>query len=464
VKGVALALLLFCALAPAASAQNADVQVNLNGEPLQLVSAEAINLKRDVAGNDANMEAVRSGVSQGYEDYPGTKIRTILELAGLSVDNVHQVSLPFIGRVHDPVVLDGNEIGMGIEHATRSGGTGWPNINTNYGSGFALFFRPTRGPGDSNGDDLFSSDQTHTITINVSTVNPTVRHVQIGMLPEHPKPGENVTFTASVTNPDSADFDYSWDFNDGGDREVTSEPTHSFGTGSWTVTVTANDQSGGSKSISFDVPPASQPTPTATASATPTGTPSGGEGPGGSGTGGPAPTGGGVGNEQDRTSGPRKSRGTTEKRRPGPKSTATPTPAAAATATATASATAKAAEGAGGTGGSGAAPAVAPRAESTATPTGSLDAPDPQATPEAATPPARVPNGVPVEGILLAGSGSVADIIAAARSAEATEQERSQARAGGGGSRTPAGWIGGGGLFFVLLAAGAAREGVFRLR
>ena len=327
----------------------------------------------------------------------------------------------------------------------------YSNIFTGYGN-VVRFFRPMRSASDFNGDDRITTIQTgQNLSLNVVTTGKTIRDLSPTVSPEQPAEDDSVDFNVSVDNPGGTRFTYSWTFGDGSPAVGEQNPSHPFKAGSYQPTVYAFGDDGSAgvavlpdlvvKQKSAATP---TPTPTATPSATATGMPSGGEGPSASGTGGEAPTGGGAGDKRDRTSGPRKSQGRDDDSRKGK-----------AMATATAAATATSAPATGGDDGGGGTPG----AEATGTPAAASDA---QATPRAAPARPSTAQGERVEGILLADSGTVADILAAARSAEAPEQVRSQARAGGGGSESVAEWVGGGALLFALLAAGAAREGVFR--
>ena len=424
-------------------------------------------LARNTSDADAYMTARASDGSESRTFYRGTMLATVLEDAGIPEEYLNRVEIPRIGGGVSQVSK--TEIIQGFfADPYASGSPRFANIDA-FAGDQVRFFRPMRTPSDTNAEDLYTTEGlTASLPLYVYTTNETVRHPEANVVTKNPTAQNPVDFHVEVGSAEGQPYAFSWNFGDGTAFASGPDPSHTFATGgSYRVVVNAYgaDNSAGVAVLpDVVVTDKAGATPTATPTATATSTPNGGAGPGGAGTGGAAPTGGGVGDKDAVANGPRKSKGKNDKKSVGKKTgSATATPTSTVTATATATVTATPAGGSSGTGSASASATPGGAPQSSATATGSVDAPDPTATPQAAKPPAAL-TGEHVEGILLANAGSIEDVIAAARSAEAKATERSQARAGGGGSGSLAGWFGGGGLLFVLLAAGAAREGIFRLR
>jgi hypothetical protein len=94
----------------------------------------------------------------------------------------------------------------------------------------------------------------YTTSIAVTNVAPTP---SIG-LPPSVAPGTAATFTASATDPSTADtkagFSYSWNFGDGSAAVAGASPSHSYAkAGTYTVNLTATDKDGGQGSASASV-------------------------------------------------------------------------------------------------------------------------------------------------------------------------------------------------------------------
>jgi PKD repeat protein len=94
--------------------------------------------------------------------------------------------------------------------------------------------------------DSAGASKDYTASIAVTNVAPTP---SIG-LPSSAVAGSAATFTASATDPSTADknagFTYSWDFGDGTAAVAGASPSHSYAAaGTYTVTLTATDKDGG---------------------------------------------------------------------------------------------------------------------------------------------------------------------------------------------------------------------------
>ncbi|HEY6887466.1 MAG TPA: PKD domain-containing protein, partial [Solirubrobacter sp.] len=467
-----------CALAPAASAQD-GVNVTIDGQ-VTFYDAGTI-------GGWSNIGVVPYTISPDFrQDFTGVSVGAFLEDIGQPVAHVKQID---VERTSYPgsITIANDRITGGYDNGNEHREA---LFVTTYGQGMQ-FLRPLGGADDNNGHDwVTASAANHKFLPLEVTVERYPGFRDLELLPTvsnpNPKKGDTVQFGVSVRNdPGTVDWRYRWNFDDDGTSSTERSPAHTYNApGTWQPTVTVTDPTdGSSKTFVFTNPSiivigpttTATPTPTAhaTASATPDANRSGGDGGPGAGDGAPT-SGGGDGNQRDAATGAKRSKSKSSRATNGAKrgvatatATATATAGATATATATAIATASATapphgSGTGNAGGqakTGEANSGKNTTDESSAPTHGATAAPETAAPGNAAPAAR---GEHVDGILLASAGSIADAIAAARSALPTKQDRSQARRGGGDSAPIAGWVGGGAGLFGLLLLGALREGGFR--
>ncbi len=465
---LSVSIVALSALAPVASADSDVLLVVGDASPIRIDGARIIN-EGDVGSGAATFTMRNQDGSPGRATEPGASITALLGFVGMSplslVDSADAVRVSFgSSKPGYYVSLSKSEVIDGFPDDPL-GGRRDAVVSLSYDSDAIHFLRPIRNDTDVNATDHFNLPRHEDLTIRIATTGPPL-HVDASASPLKIEPGASVQFHAQIQEHEpGVTYRYTWDFDDGSPQVTDPNPQHTYSgdrTAQPKVTVIGvQDGSSGTGSvgtIQVGQPSTGTPTPTATATASATAAPdtTGGGGGGVPGAGGGGRSGGGEGGKKDRATGPSRSKGKDNTRKRGSKqgsATATPAPTPAGTAAATATA----------------APTVSAKATATATPTPASNdpaanpgSPDQSEEPPLAneTPTTSPPGGEHVAGILLASSGSLADVIDAAKSAEKQqEQDRSQARHGGGGNATVAGWVGGGSGLVALLALGAVLEG-----
>jgi hypothetical protein len=471
VKALLASAVLLPVLAPVASAEPGLV-VRVNGGDPTTFPRSLFEPHNDV--HDAQFKVSVPGQDPETRVVTGFSVREFLLVIGQSPDHVQQV-----------VVDKGGDSGsVTIERPEILNGINGPDgqLDATFGTGFSSnsiqFIRPRRFEGDPNGPDAFGSTIGGTLDVAVAS-DGVRRDLDAGADQYTLATGQPASLHVRVLNPPGGvTWTFTWTLEPGKSIQTTAESLpYGYKDGTYLPQVTMQGSDGSWGTYTFTrairVGTSSEPTPTPTASSTasPTATPDqteqGGTGGPGAGGGVPAP-GGGEGNKRDAATGPKRNTSKSSRASDGSKrgeATPTATPTADAAATATATASANAAPHGSGTGNAGG-QAKTGDANSGTSKTTESSAPTPGATaaPEtgAGEKGTSAPQGVQVDGILLASAGSIADVIEAARSALPTKQDRSQARRGGGDSAPIGGWVGGGAGLLGLLLLGAVREGGFR--
>ncbi|WP_028067462.1 PKD domain-containing protein [Solirubrobacter soli] len=464
-RALVIAVLVTAALAPVASAAD-GVSVRFDSDPGRLfIDMGRLEQNNDVVSPNANFTLRRFGTNQDPRTVEGVSVFQFMKLIGMPPDQVKELRVANDSGTGD-VVIDEDHIS-----AFYTGDPQGPRratFGTESGQGME-FIRPMASPTDENGLDYVRSRVATVrdpLDVSVETKGKNIRTVGLDVSDPKPPKDTEVVFTASVPQDlGGIAWTYNWDFGDGHTATTVGGPSvpHAYADNGFyqpSVTVIGDDGSTGVRvyedGVQVGTPapatptPTPSPTPVASATPTPSATPTG-RGRRGGGAGGNGKSGGGEGDKNDRSSGPSRSKGTGERRSEGgkqgdPSATATATPGASGSGS-----------GSGDDGGDGSA---APAA--TAAPTGTAAATATPAPTVAA--PSTGAKGEHVEGILLASSGTVADVIAAAQSSQPLAQERSRARRGGGAEASVAGWIGGTAGLICLLLLGAVREGGVRRR
>lgn len=363
-------------------------------------------------------------------DLSGTSAKRLVELTGVGLPALIDMSVTFDGFTRPPVVLDPGVITGGFSGDPRGPSIHYAVFDPRSVDGI-LFFRPLSSPSDARTDRLDAFGQDLQVTLR------TKGHLlHVTLVPDRSKieHGQRVTFTTLVTPATTGTVSYAWDF-EGADDPVTNHlasDSHVYaqdGTYSAKVTVTTDDGSSGTDSATITVgtpkPGGSSDTPP------PPGGSLGGGGGGAAGGGGKSQNGGGTAGSKAPNSGPKKGhkKNTTRKQKG-----------------------AVAAPGSGGTGGS-----TGSQQRDTGG-TSSTTNGNSRSRRSAAEDAQTHGSGQLISGILLADSTAFRSALPALTRSTQQAIERSAARASAGSPSGLLGWIAGGGLSVFILIAGASLE------
>jgi hypothetical protein len=237
---VAAALSLAAAIAPAtalAGGPGVTVFSRQTAQPLTLSGAQ-IAAAADVPPTTYTLRE-RAGSPGKKLRLAGLSIRGLLDRAGIDASSIRFVSV--VRANGSLAVLNRADI---LNPPFPEG----PALVTDEGS-TTRFFRPVRGAGATNGADNVSSSDAGPLEITVD--GGTLLAVRATASPKQTKPGQPVTFSASVKFPPAgAQITYHWDFGDGTTAEG-SRVTHTFDTeGDMQVQVAARGTNGATSACS----------------------------------------------------------------------------------------------------------------------------------------------------------------------------------------------------------------------
>ena len=216
-------------------------------EPEQMTAGRTVQLRTRVLHTEAGVSYDKAALSNQWTlainhrpvpDFTFKKASTSAASAVPKADFTYQDTIKFTGTATDP---DGDSIvawhwdfGDGTTSDEQNPTHQYPNGGT---------FDVTLTVTDDKG---LTGSVTKTITVEGPPNEPPV--VDFTWSPSAPDVGEEVTFTPTVTDPDTP-FTYAWDFGDGTTSQSES-PKHSFAEKkAYTVTLTVTDSRGGSTTV-----------------------------------------------------------------------------------------------------------------------------------------------------------------------------------------------------------------------
>jgi hypothetical protein len=434
------------AAAAPADARDGGVKVTINGGPGRYLSYDTVAAALDQPQIDTTRRI------NGHDDQisvSGTKAATLVQLAGVGLPALVGTSAMTVTSElfnSTPVVLSASEVTDGLSGDPL--GLRYATFGTNSGREVS-FFEPLRSSDDPATHSLDSPTGSD-LSVNLATRGHPLA-VKITPSSTQIDPGGQVSFSASVDPaPDGSDTTYEWDYEGNDDPVTTTGPggAHVYaanGLYAATLTVTTRDGSSGSDSADIQVgPPATNPpgAPPPPPGSTP-GPGSGAPHPG-AGTAGPkAPTHGPAkGPKTTSSTGhskPSSGKGhtkTTPKRSTPKKTTPAATPAPESTPTT-----------------SGAARTSTSKQRGP-THTGADRNRKAKPTPD----PAPHARGIPISGLLLAGTSAFDSVLPTLKPAAANALARTAARAAAGSPTSALGWLGGFGLCAGVLLSGVLTE------
>ncbi|MEA2354537.1 MAG: hypothetical protein QOD61_666, partial [Solirubrobacteraceae bacterium] len=364
----------------------------------------------------------------------GTTAAKLVQLAGVGLPALTDMSVTFAGSSTPPVTLTANDVKNGFSGDPLGGGPRYVTFDAGAETE-VRFFEPLRASSDARTYSVDPPGRTD-LQVNLDTTGHRLT-VRLTATSTQIDAGQSVTFDAQTTpGPTGPASTYAWDFEGAGQPVDTQVPGDSHvyaadGTYQASVTVTTLDGSSGTDSVVIQVgKPASGGT--STTPSPPAAALSGGGAPAG---GGAAKNGGGSASPNAPNSGPAHT--------PAKSPPATARPVARRPAPAAPPQTA--------------ATALSPPAKSAARRVAAAGSGKPPPASLRRPPPKGA--GVPVRGILLAGVTAVQSALPLlAGSPEATIAARSAARAGAGSPAGVLGWLAGTALCLLLLLSGALRE------
>ncbi len=206
-------------------------------DPAQMVAARTVQLETRVLHTEAGVSYDKSATSNQWT--LAINNRPAVDFTFTPAQPTYQDTVTFAGTATD---VDGDAItayrwtfGDGGTAAVQNPTHSYPNGGT-----FQVTFTAT----DARG---VTGSKTKTVTVTPRpNVAPTI---VVTFTPTAPNINQDVTFTATVTDPDQpagTEFTYEWDFGDGSAKSNVKSPVHKFAEKkSYTVSVKVTDARGG---------------------------------------------------------------------------------------------------------------------------------------------------------------------------------------------------------------------------